>query len=127
MKRLQPLFLGALLAFGTAIAQAQATAPARNANPHNTPSTPGAAAQILPDFADLVDKYGPAVVNINTQTRVQRPQLPNGLSEDDPFYEFFKKFLPPEQQQQVPQGRGRRGIPGQPGQAQPETPRGPLR
>ena len=58
----------------------------------------GASAQVLPDFADLVEKYGPAVVNINTQARRSaRPQLP-GLSEDDPFYEFFRRFLPPDQQ-----------------------------
>ena len=112
---------GLLLAFGlTGPAQAEP------ATPKSVATQSGQAAQILPDFADLVEKYGPAVVNINTQTRAQRPQLPGGLSEDDPFYEFFKKFLPPEQQ--APQGRGRRGQPGQPGpQAQPETPRGPLR
>jgi len=111
---------GLLLVLGLAVhAQAEPATPARVATPS------GQSAQILPDFADLVDKYGPAVVNINTQTRAQRPQLPNGLSEDDPFYEFFKKFLPPEQQQQVPPGRGRRGQPGP--QGQPEAPRGPLR
>ncbi|HEX3061389.1 MAG TPA: trypsin-like peptidase domain-containing protein, partial [Usitatibacter sp.] len=121
MKRLLAPIPGILLAFGLAAhAQAEPATPARIATPS------GAAAQILPDFADLVDKYGPAVVNINTQTRAQRPQLPNGLSEDDPFYEFFKKFLPPEQQ--APQRRPRPGQPGQPGQqAQPEVPRGPLR
>src|SRR6185312_15310832 len=110
---------GLILALGlSAPAVAEPATPARIATPS------GASAQILPDFADLVDKYGPAVVNINTQTRVQRTQLPNGLSEDDPFYEFFKKFLPPEQQ--APQQR--RGRPGNPGQqAQPDVPRGPLR
>ena len=122
-RRLLAPITGLLLVFGLAAhARAEPATPARVATPS------GQSAQILPDFADLVDKYGPAVVNINTQTRVQRPQLPNGLSEDDPFYEFFKKFLPPEQQQQVPPGRGRRGQPGQPGQqAQPDVPRGPLR
>ncbi|HXS52362.1 MAG TPA: DegQ family serine endoprotease [Usitatibacter sp.] len=114
MKRLQPLFLGAFLALATGIAQAQATPPARNANPHNTPSTPGATAQVLPDFADLVDKYGPAVVNINTETRMPRQQAIPGLSEDDPFYEFFKRFMPPEQRQQQP-GKG------------DKAPKGPLR
>jgi serine protease Do len=116
MKRLQALFLGALVACGTGLAQAQAQAPApaRNANPHNTPSTPGATAQVLPDFADLVDKYGPAVVNINTETRMPRQQAIPGLSEDDPFYEFFKRFMPPEQRQQQP-GKG------------DKAPKGPLR
>ena len=53
MNRLQAYFLSALLAFGAAAAQAQN-------RPANTPSLPGAQAQVLPDFADLVEKYGPA-------------------------------------------------------------------
>jgi len=113
MNRLQAYFLSALLAFAASAAQAQ------KANPNNTPSVPGAQAQVLPDFADLVEKYGPAVVNINTETRqAPRQQIP-GLSEDDPFYEFFKRFMPPEQQQPQ-QPRGPRG-PGAP------APKGPLR
>ncbi|HET9701260.1 MAG TPA: DegQ family serine endoprotease [Burkholderiales bacterium] len=51
----------------------------------------------LPDFTDLVEKQGPAVVNISGTQTVRHgpvPQLPN-VPEDDPFYEFFKKFAPP--------------------------------
>ena len=115
MKRLQAYFLGALVAYGLA-AQAQPTVPGRVV----TPSVPGASAQILPDFADLVEKYGPAVVNIKTQTRTSpRAQLP-GLSEDDPFYEFFRRFIPPEGRG-APTPRGERKEPQQP------APRGPLR
>ena len=91
-----------------------------------TPAIPGASAQVLPDFADLVEKYGPAVVNINTQARRNpRQQLP-GLSEDDPFYEFFRRFMPPDGQ--APRGNGPRGSrPQQPGQPpQPDAPRGQL-
>ena len=113
MKRLQALFVAALLAAGCA-AYAQPPAAPRSANPHNTPSTPGATAQVLPDFADLVEKYGPAIVNINTETRMPRQQAVPGLSEDDPFYEFFKRFMPPEQRQQQP-GKG------------DKAPKGPLR
>lgn len=51
----------------------------------------------LPDFTDLVDKQGPAVVNISTtQTSARNPlaqQLPN-IPEDDPFFEFFRRFMP---------------------------------
>lgn len=51
----------------------------------------------LPDFTDLVDKQGPAVVNISTtQTSARNPlaqQLPN-VPEDDPFFEFFRRFMP---------------------------------
>ena len=114
MNRLQAGFLGALLAFGLGW-QPPAGA--------TTPSTPGASGQVLPDFADLVERYGPAVVNINTQTRMSaRPQIP-GLSEDDPFYEFFRRFMPPEGR--PPKGdrgeKGERGDKGERGQ------RGPLR
>jgi serine protease Do len=50
----------------------------------------------LPDFTELVDRQGPAVVNIST-TQVVRggrstPQLP--FDEDDPMFEFFKRFIP---------------------------------
>jgi serine protease Do len=50
----------------------------------------------LPDFTDLVEKQGPAVVNISTSQSVRSPlvpQIPN-LQEDDPFYEFFRRFMP---------------------------------
>ncbi len=62
-----------------------------------------AAAQVrqLPDFVDLVERAAPAVVNIRTSERVreraQGPQvpLPEGMDENDPFYEFFRRFFPP--------------------------------
>ena len=48
----------------------------------------------LPDFTDLVEKQGAAVVNISTTQIIQGMQgLPN-IPEDDPFYEFFKRFAP---------------------------------
>jgi serine protease Do len=57
---------------------------------------PMASAAQLPDFTDLVEKQGPAVVNISTAQSVRNPlvpQVPN-LQEDDPFYEFFRRFIP---------------------------------
>jgi serine protease Do len=58
-----------------------------------------AQARDLPDFTDLVEKQGPAVVNISTSQNVREqartPQIPN-LDEDDPFYEFFRRFAPPK-------------------------------
>jgi len=64
-----------------------------------------ATAKDLPDFTELVEKQGPAVVNIGTtqiirETQVM-PGMPN-LPKGDPFYEFFKRFAP---QQQAPQER----------------------
>ena len=78
---------------------------------------PSAAQAQLPNFADLVEKYGPAVVNINTQARQARQQFP-GLDEDDPFYDFFRRFAPPGQ---APRGRGDRNDKGT-----PPAQRGPL-
>ncbi|OQA33945.1 MAG: putative periplasmic serine endoprotease DegP-like precursor [Betaproteobacteria bacterium ADurb.Bin341] len=50
----------------------------------------------LPDFADLAEKHGAAVVNIST-TKVVRggvfPQMP--FDEDDPMFHFFRRFMPP--------------------------------
>jgi len=83
--------------------------------------TPAAAQTALPSFADLVEKHGPAVVNINTQARAQRQQIP-GMSEDDPMYEFFRRFMPPDQRP-APRGRGERNEKGERG----EAPKGPLR
>ena len=64
-----------------------------------------AGARELPDFADLVERTGPAVVNIRTTERARAnapaagpgPQMPEGIDENDPFYEFFRRFFPPRQ------------------------------
>lgn len=53
----------------------------------------------LPNFTDLVEREGSAVVNIST---VQAPSMgtralpgmPN-IPEDDPFFEFFRRYAPP--------------------------------
>lgn len=53
-----------------------------------------AQARDLPDFAELVDKYGAAVVNVSTKARqrnVQRQQFDN-----DDLNEFFRRFMPPD-------------------------------
>jgi serine protease Do len=59
-----------------------------------------AQARELPDFTELVEKQGPAVVNISTaqtlRAHPQIPQMPN-LDENDPFFEFFRRFMPPNQ------------------------------
>jgi serine protease Do len=75
-----------------------------------------AQARDLPDFTQLVEQQGPTVVNISTtQVRPQRNAgtTPRGqqapqLDENDPFYEFFRRFLPRE-----------------PGQGQSPSPREP--
>lgn len=49
----------------------------------------------LPDFTELAEKQGVAVVNIST-TQVVRNRGAMGLpfDEDDPMFEFFKRFIP---------------------------------
>lgn len=75
---------------------------------------PSAMARELPDFADLVERAGPAVVNIRTTERgrsganAAQPQMPEGLDENDPLYEFFRRFMPPRQSP-GPRGRGGEG------------------
>ena len=58
---------------------------------------PVSVAAQLPDFTDLVERNGPAVVNISTtQASSRNPlaqQFPN-VPEDDPFFEFFRRFMP---------------------------------
>ena len=56
-------------------------------------------AKELPDFTELYEKQGPAVVNISTTQTVHGGGMgmmpfPN-VPEDDPFYEFFRRFGPP--------------------------------
>src|SRR4029453_9735986 len=84
---------------------------------------PGAAAQApavqtLPDFADLADRAGPAVVTIRRTPRVgSNPPgaLPfPDIAENDPMYEFFRRFFPNPPQQgprQGPQQGPRRDVP----------------
>ncbi|MBX9849311.1 MAG: trypsin-like peptidase domain-containing protein, partial [Rhodocyclaceae bacterium] len=55
-------------------------------------------AQSLPDFADLAEKQGAAVVNVST-TQVIRTNAGAGLpfDQDDPAFEIFKRFFPRQQ------------------------------
>ena len=69
----------------------------------NLPLAPAASAQGragLPDFTDLYEKNGPAVVSIDVTQKSRRARGMPELSEDDPFYEFFRRFG------QVPPRRG---------------------
>ncbi len=53
----------------------------------------------LPDFTELYDRQGPAVVSIDVTQKSKRTRGLE-LSEDDPFYEFFRRFG------QIPRPRG---------------------
>jgi serine protease Do len=61
----------------------------------------------LPDFTELVEKQGPAVVNISTTQVVRgfgRGVQPFPFDEDDPTSDFFRRFFPRQP-----------GMPGAPG------------
>jgi len=50
----------------------------------------------LPDFSELAEKQGPSVVNISTThvVRGQAQMMPFPFDENDPAFEFFKRFVP---------------------------------
>jgi serine protease Do len=56
----------------------------------------------LPDFSPLVERYGPAVVNVEVVEKSQPTGGggPPGLSPNDPFYDFFRRFGIPGPDQQ---------------------------
>ncbi|MEC5216425.1 serine protease Do [Actimicrobium sp. GrIS 1.19] len=91
------------------------------------PSTASAASVAgLPDFTDLVEKTGPAVVNIRTTEKAKFAQgAPGAGADDEEMQEFFKRFfgvpVPPRQQQ--PERPSRPKRPGTP-PAEEEVPRG---
>ncbi|OWY38603.1 protease Do [Xenophilus sp. AP218F] len=61
----------------------------------------GRVAMLLPDFTQLVTRDGPAVVNIQASRESAAPQqssMPFPVPEDDPLYDFFRRFMPNQQQ-----------------------------
>src|SRR5574340_691612 len=63
-------------------------------------------AKELPDFTDLVEKQGPAVVNISTTQIIRSAQGFHNIPEGDPFYEFFRRFAPQMPREQESQSLG---------------------
>jgi serine protease Do len=72
-------------------------AAAANPPPAIATALPRNAAAALPDFASLVDHYGPAVVNVAVVAKAQpvNNEGPQGMSPNDPFQEFFRRFGQP--------------------------------
>lgn len=64
----------------------------------------------LPDFTELAEKQGPTVVNIST-TQLQRSRSPvQGMDEDDPMFELFKRFAPKGAIPQLPRESENRSL-----------------
>jgi serine protease Do len=67
-------------------------------------TAPAPVASALPDFADLVQKQGPAVVNIRTVQDMKKTagRLPPGMPDLDELPPFFRGFPMPGPQQRGP-------------------------
>jgi serine protease Do len=84
-------------------------APAASGQVAQVPANPGTVVSALPNFAPLVDHFGPAVVNVDVvQNPQQGAQGGPGQGGEDPFSDFFRRF----------------GIPGPDGRGQPQPQRG---
>jgi len=86
-----------------AAASADAALAVAAAQPLPTPG-PDTVVKVLPDFSALVERYGPAVVNVEVVEKAQAGGGIPGLSPNDPFYDFFRRFGIPTPDQ-GPQGR----------------------
>jgi serine protease Do len=82
------------------------------------PVAQAAAVAGLPDFTDLVDKVGPAVVNIRTTEHLKmgqngNPDAPDEEEMQDFLRRFFGGAVPPQAPRQPgqPSPRGRRAVP----------------
>lgn len=49
---------------------------------------------MLPDLTVLVENLGPSVVNVSTKRRSRGESPDGGPMEEDPFYDFFRRFMP---------------------------------
>ena len=83
-----PMILLLALAACSPVNQAQ-TAPQAAQSPASVPTIE------LPSFVTLVKQQGPAVVNISTTRTIKEGAEAPLIPEDDPFYEFFRRFMPP--------------------------------
>ena len=96
-----------------AVASGAVSAPATLAAPA-LPAASGAPTQaaagvVLPDFTQIAARMGPAVVNIQVTGSTKTSAGPNARAprghENDPFFEFFRRFQDPRAQ------RGQRDVP----------------
>lgn len=74
----------------------------------NVIAAPAAGGQGLPDFAELVERVGPAVVGIRTTERARMGRSGAGAEIDDDMLEFFRRFGIP--------------VPNQPNRPNPRSP-----
>jgi serine protease Do len=93
---------GNLATAGAAAVEAPAAAAAQT----NAPAPAGRYAAALPDFAALAEHYGPAVVNVGVVGKQQAVADFPGMSPNDPFGDFFRRFGQPRGNPQPMRGEG---------------------
>jgi periplasmic serine protease, Do/DeqQ family len=86
---------------GAAAVEAPAAGTAQNIAP-----APGRYGAALPDFAALAEHYGPAVVNVGVVGKQQAVADFPGMSPNDPFGDFFRRFGQPRGNPQPVRGEG---------------------
>lgn len=102
-----PVFLGAYYTIavpGSTAAQAKTPETTALTNTDDAPLVTG-----LPDFTGLVERHGPSVVHVSvTGTKpVAGAGSMQGIPEDHPFYDFFRRFgAPAPSQGEAPIRRG---------------------
>jgi serine protease Do len=106
---MKKVFILSMLALTlTACLPEGSTVPSAHANPDNA----APARRALPDFADLVDRVGPAVVNISVDAPPKFNDEDNPFA-NDPFFDLLRRFGLPNpgfpNQPGIPRG-GRHGI-----------------
>jgi len=81
--------------------------------PSSTSAASGTSAPMvsgLPDFTGLVERYGPAVVNVQVVEGRRNARGAQGAGQEDPFGDFFRRFgipnLPNQQPRNQPPARG---------------------
>jgi serine protease Do len=78
------------------VAEAQPPAPPVQASAQPGPEAP---TRELPDIAPLVERLGPSVVNVSIAKTLHKRDAGGDESEfpeDDPLFDFFRRFAPPE-------------------------------
>jgi serine protease Do len=89
-----------------AVPAASSSSSQTSANPPQAVTTTVSGMATATDFSGIVDRYGPAVVNITTLAKAQQSPAVDDLDsdDDDPFSEFFRRFGP--QIPRMPRGGG---------------------
>ncbi|MFA9439889.1 DegQ family serine endoprotease [Uliginosibacterium sp. sgz301328] len=105
-------FTGCLENTGINTSHAASSSSASSVAASGPVTVPPSARPALPDFSALVEQVGPAVVNIRV-TSVSKEDDDDAAMEQDPFYDFFRRFGIPapnmprgQAQPRISQGEG---------------------